>query len=294
MNVIFQTGPLSWRNVRILGVVGTWRNKTGVLLNYEFMTCSHTNAGCLCRPVSSIAFNYIHKVAWVHSSIHKQNTTLAREHFEAKYSGVQWCCSKCTPDLLYTLIVSPLACYAVLLAHQVDILALCSWVPDMLQIKAHLCVQPKTSDSSQPFCHGLWACTLIWGAEKTKLIHSKWWLGGSITFCPDPNHNPDLTIGCYAFLDTLWCFRMIIHLIIGPHLIWFHFFLTTRKTKVPLAVSLLSVSVAGCLPQLVVLSEACFFVPQLCAAGSRALRSFEVDPFKTLGWTWTQLWSLCW
>lgn len=92
-----------------------------------------------CRPVSSVAFNYIHKVAWVHSSIHKQNTTLAREHFEAKYSGVQWCCSKCTPDLLYTLIVSPLACYAVLLAHQVDILALCSWVPDMLQIKAHLC-----------------------------------------------------------------------------------------------------------------------------------------------------------
>lgn len=150
-----------------------------------------------CRPVSSIAFNYIHKVAWVHSSIHKQNATLAREHFEAKYSGVQWCCSKCTPDLLCALTVSPLACYTVLLAHQVDIWH--SVVEFQIFCKSrHTCVQPKTSDSSQPLCHGLWACTLIWGAVKTKLIHSKWWLGGIITFCPDPNHNPDSTLGMFC------------------------------------------------------------------------------------------------
>lgn len=147
-----------------------------------------------CRSVSTIAFNYIHKVAWGHSSIHKQNTTLAREHFEAEYSGVV--------ASAHTIFSALLQSHHWLATQSSLLIKLIFWhsvVEFQICCKSrHTCVLPKTSDSSQPFCHGLWACTLIWGAVKTKLIHSKWRLGGSITFCPDPNHNPDSTLGMFC------------------------------------------------------------------------------------------------
>lgn len=150
-----------------------------------------------CRPVSNIAFNYSIK-------LHEYIAV-----FTSRTPPLQWSISK-PNTMVYSGVVAivRLIFYPLLQSHHWPatqsslLIKLIFWhsvVEFQICCKSrHTCVQPKTSDSSQPFCHGLWACMLIWGAVKTKLIHSKWWLGGSITFCPDPNHNPDSTLGMFC------------------------------------------------------------------------------------------------